>query len=84
METQVINKKRNKFISKPLFVQTFKSSWVLWLVMALGSGAIFFVINLALGSKDIFTNIDMGTVTTYVRDEELSWPFGWAGIGRRV
>jgi len=66
-------KKKNRFISKPLFMQTLKSSWVLWLIMTLGSAAIFFVINITIGSKNIFTNIDMNNVTAYVRDEELSW-----------
>ena len=66
-------KRRSKFISKPLFMQAFKSSWVLWLVMTLGSAGIFFVINIVIGSKSIFTNIDMDTVTNYVREEELSW-----------
>lgn len=66
-------KRKSGFISKPLFIQTLKASWILWLVMTLGSAAIFFVVNIAIGSKNIFSNIDMDNVTTYVRDEQLSW-----------
>ena len=75
MEMTVNNRvrRKSKLISKPLFIQTIKSCWVLWLVMTLGSAGIFFVINIAIGSKNIFTNIDMNNVTTYVRDEEMSW-----------
>ena len=73
MTNNVSLKRKSGFISKPLFIQTLKSSWVLWLVMTIGSAGIFFVINIVIGSKNIFTNIDMNSVTAYVRDEELSW-----------
>ena len=66
-------KKKKEFISKPLFKQSLKSNFVLWLVLSLGSAAIFVIINLVVGTKAIFTNIDMGTVQTYVKDEGLSW-----------
>ena len=65
--------KKNKFISKPLFKQTMKSTWVLWLVMTIGSAAIFFIINVVVCSKDIFTNIDMGSVSAYVEAQGMSW-----------
>ena len=71
-ETTVIKRKGN-FISLPLFKQTIKSSWVLWLVLTLGSAAIFFIINAVVFSKDIFTNIKMEEVSVYVNDEDLSW-----------
>ena len=63
----------DKWFSRPLFKQTLKSTWVLWLIMTLGSAAIFFIINMVINSKDIFTNIDMEKVTVYVVDEDLSW-----------
>ena len=66
-------KKQDKFISKPLFKQTFKSNWFLWLILTIGSAAIFFVINIVVCSKNIFTNIDMNKVNVYVTDENLSW-----------
>ena len=66
-------KKRSKFISVPLFKQSFKSLFVLWLAMTIGSAFIFVVINVAVGSKNIFTNIDMDAVSAYVKDEGLSW-----------
>ena len=66
-------KKKKAFISKPLFMQSFKSLWVLWLALTIGSAFIFIVINLAIGSKSIFTNIDMDAVSAYVEDEDLSW-----------
>ena len=68
-----IKEKKTKFISGPLFKQSFKSMWVLWLALTLGSAFIFVIINIAIGSKNIFTNIDMDSVTTYVSDEGLSW-----------
>lgn len=66
-------KKHKHFISKPLFKQSFKANWLLWLVMSLGCAGIFIVINLVIGSKSIFTNINMKDVTTYVKDEGLNW-----------
>lgn len=70
---QVKQNKKAKFISKPLFDQSFKSLRFVWLVMTIGASLIFIIINLAIGSKNIFTNIDMGSVSTYVQDEDLSW-----------
>lgn len=69
----VVNKKKGKFISKPLFKQSFKSTWVLWLIMTLGSAFIFVIINFAIGTRQIFTNIEMNQVTVYVKDEGLNW-----------
>ena len=65
--------KKNKFFSKPLFLQSFKSNWVIWTVLTAASVLIFVVINLAVASKNIFTNINMDKVNTYVKDENLSW-----------
>ncbi|MCQ2794228.1 MAG: ABC transporter permease subunit [Bacilli bacterium] len=64
--------KEEKF-SWPLFRQSIKSNRVLWLVMALGSAAIFIIVNLVVGTKAIFTNIDMQAVQQYVKDEGMSW-----------
>lgn len=66
-------KKKSNFISKPLFKQSLKSNWVIWTVLTIASVMIFVVINLAVGSKNLFTNINMDSVTTYVKDENLSW-----------
>ena len=69
-----INEKRpGSFFSKPLFKQTLKANWVLWLSMTLGSAVLFIIINLVLGSRSIFTKMEMSTVTVYVADEGLSW-----------
>lgn len=66
-------KKKSKFISLPLFKQSFKSLFGLWLALTIGSAFIFVIINVAIGSKNIFTNIDMDAVTVYVKQEDLSW-----------
>lgn len=66
-------KKHHHFLSRPLFKQSFKANWVLWLVMSLGCAAIFIVINIVIGSRNIFTNINMTEVTAYVNSEGLSW-----------
>lgn len=66
-------KQRKEFISKPLFKQSMKSLLGLWIAMMVGSAVIFIVINLAIGSKNLFTNIDMDSVSKYVSDEGLSW-----------
>ena len=68
-----VQKSRTQFISKPLFNQSFKSLRFVWLVLTIGASLIFVIINLAIGSKNIFTNIDMGKVSTYVKDENLNW-----------
>ncbi len=64
---------KEKFISKPLFKQSMKSLLGLWLALMIGSAFIFVVINIAVGSKNIFTNINMDDVTAYVKDENLEW-----------
>ena len=69
----VAEKKKVKFISKPLFKQSLKSLFGLWLAMTIGSAFIFIVINVAIGSKNIFTNIDMDSVSLYVSQEGLGW-----------
>ena len=68
-----MNRKHSAFISKPLFKQSFKALFGLWLAMTIGCAFLFIVVNLAIGSKNIFTNIDMDSVTLYVQAEELSW-----------
>ena len=74
MEEVVNNKKKKReFISKPLFKQSFKSLFVLWLALTIGSAFIFVVINSVIGSKNIFNNIDMDAVSKYVSEENLSW-----------
>lgn len=64
---------KKQFISKPLFKQSMKSLLGLWIALMVGSAFIFIAINLAVGSKNLFTNIDMDSVTAYVKDENLSW-----------
>ena len=66
-------KKPKEFISKPLLKQSIKSNFMLWLIMSLGSAGIFVVINLVVGTKSIFTNIDMNVVQAYIADENLNW-----------
>lgn len=65
--------KKKEFISKPLFKQSIKSNLTLWLILALGSAGIFIIINLVVGTRTIFVNIDMAAVQAYVKDEGLSW-----------
>ena len=65
--------RKKEFISKPLFKQSMKSLLGLWIAMMIGSAVIFVVINLAIGSKNLFTNIDMDSVSEYVSAEGLSW-----------
>ena len=66
-------KKHKHFLSRPLFKQSLKANWVLWLVMSIGCAAIFVIINLVIGSKDIFTNIKMDEVSNYVKEENMNW-----------
>ena len=65
--------RKHEFISKPLFKQSLKSNFLIWLILTLGSAGIFIIINLVVGTKAIFTNIDMNVVQAYVKDEGLSW-----------
>jgi len=65
--------KKKEFISKPLFKQSLKANFTLWLILTLGSAGIFVVINLVVGTKAILPNIDMNTVQNYVNDEGLNW-----------
>ena len=60
-------------ISRPLLKQTIKANWVLWLLLTVGSCAIFFTINVVVCSHNIFENVDMNNVSVYVTDEKLNW-----------
>lgn len=66
-------KTKKTFFSWPLFKQSLKANWLLWLLLSVGSAAIFVIINLVIGSKKIFVNIDMSAVSVYVKDENLNW-----------
>lgn len=68
-----IKKKKSSFFSMPLFKQSLKSNWVFWLILSLGSAFIFVIVNLVVGTKQLFTSIDMNKVSEYVRDENLQW-----------
>ena len=70
---QAVNSKKRQFISKPLFFQSLKSLRTLWLILTGGAALIFIIVNLAIGSKNIFTNIDMNKVAVYVKDEDIGW-----------
>ena len=70
---QVVNNRKKQFISKPLFIQSLKSLKLIWLTLTAGAALIFIIVNLAIGSKNIFTNIDMNAVSTYVNDEDIGW-----------
>ena len=72
-EEEVEAPKKDHFISRPLFKQSMKSLLGLWLALMIGSVFIFIVINFAVGSKNLFTNIEMDAVTKYVEEENLSW-----------
>ena len=75
--TKTMNEAKNKhtggLFSLPLFKQSIQANWVLWLLLTLGSCSIFFVINVVVNSRNIFTNVDMNAVSTYVTEENLSW-----------
>ena len=73
MKMEKTKKQHSHFISKPLFIQSFKATWPLWLALTLGSAFVFIVINATIGSKNIFTSIDMNSVSAYVEQESLSW-----------
>lgn len=73
LNNNVVTTKKGTFISKPLFMQTLKANWLLWLLLTIGSAAIFVIINLVVGSRSIFTNIQMDSVSVYVADEGLDW-----------
>ena len=68
-----VNNRKKQFISKPLFLQSLKSMKMVWISLTAGAALIFIIINLAIGSKNIFTNIDMNAVNTYVKDEDIGW-----------
>ena len=65
--------KKKEFFSKPLLKQSIKSNLGLWLALTIGSMLIFVIINLVVGTKQIFTNIDMNKVSVYVTEEGMSW-----------
>ena len=73
MSNEQVKKRKLELISKPLFKQSLKSLLGLWIALMIGSAFIFIVINFAVGSKSVFTNIDMDSVSAYVKDEDLSW-----------
>lgn len=70
--TRIVNSK-DSFFSWPLFHQSVKSNRTLWCVLAFGSAAIFIIVNLVVGTKAVFTNINMEAVQQYIQDEGMSW-----------
>lgn len=66
-------KKKEAFISKPLLIQSIKSNWMMWVLVTSVATALFIIINLLIGSKAVFTNIDMDAVNEYAKDEGMSW-----------
>ena len=60
--SETIIKRKPDFISKPLFKQSLKSLLGLWIALMIGSALIFVAVNLAIGSKNIFTNVNMDAV----------------------
>mgnify|MGYP003313311435 FL=1 len=73
METTNEVMKKKEFFSKPLLKQSLKSNLGLWLALTIGSMLIFVIINLVVGTKQIFTNIEMNKVSIYVQEEGMSW-----------
>ena len=73
MEATNTATKKKEFFSKPLLKQSIKSNLGLWLALTIGSMLIFVIINLVVGTKQIFTNIDMNKVSLYVSEEGMSW-----------
>lgn len=73
MEVTNVATKKKEFFSKPLLKQSIKSNLGLWLALTIGSMLIFVIINLVVGTKQIFTNINMNKVAIYVKDENMSW-----------
>lgn len=71
--SETIIKRKPDFISKPLFKQSLKSLLGLWIALMIGSALIFVAVNLAIGSKNIFTNVNMDAVSDYVKEEDLGW-----------
>ena len=71
--SEQVKKRRPALFSKPLFKQSLKSLLGLWIALMIGSAFIFIVINFAIGSKSVFTNINMDNVSVYVKDEGLNW-----------
>ena len=65
--------KKGGILSLPLLKQSIQANWLLWLLLTIGSCTIFFVINVVVCSRNIFTNVDMNSVSTYVSEENLSW-----------
>lgn len=65
--------RQGRFISFPLLKQTIRANWILWLLLTVGSCAIFFTINVVVCSRNIFQNVDMNAVSIYVKDQNLSW-----------
>lgn len=65
--------KKSGILSLPLLKQSIQANWLLWLLLTIGSCTIFFVINVVVCSRNIFTNVDMNSVSTYVSEEKLSW-----------
>lgn len=81
METALVNKPTNKkrkaqektFFSWPLFFQSLKANWIVWLALTIGLALILSIINILIGSRNLFTKIEMSSVTGYVNDEGMSW-----------
>lgn len=67
------NKWGRRIVSVPLFKQSLKANWVLWLVITLSASVLFILVNMVVCSRELFTNVDMDKVGQYVVDQEMGW-----------
>lgn len=62
-----------RIFSVPLLKQSIKSNLSLWLILSIGTALIFIIVNIAIGTKKVFSTIDMNIVSQYVADENMQW-----------
>lgn len=65
--------KDRKIFSKPLFIQSIKANWLIWLILTLAASIILSIINLIMGTQNLIIQIDMTAVNKYIADENMEW-----------
>lgn len=65
--------KSHGLFSKPLFLQSLKANWLMWLILTLASSLIMVIINLVMGTQNLIPQIDMTAVNKYIADENMQW-----------
>lgn len=73
LQKEKVYHKDHRIFSKPLFIQSLKANWLMWLILTGAGAVIISIINLVMGSQNLIVQINMTAVNQYIADENMQW-----------